>query len=80
MLATHDYPFLEVVEAAGAHMARGHSVHQKFTCAGCGARQTMAQPNQFYTKGKCEECGRETDLVSHGCNYVLVASRMSLAR
>lgn len=74
-LASHDYPFAEVALDAQEKMRAGHTVHQKFTCRFCGARQTMAEPNQFFAKGKCEECGAETDLIVMGCNYVLVASR-----
>ena len=68
-----DHPFYEVAEKAAEQMRRGHSIHQKFTCLRCGSRQTMAEPNKFYESGECEECGGITDLVVHGCNFVLVA-------
>lgn len=68
-----DYPFYEVATEAQQQMARGHSIHQKFTCGRCSSRQTMAEPNKFFIKGLCESCGYETDLEVTGCNYVLVA-------
>lgn len=65
-----DHPLYEVAEQAGALIQAGHTVHQKFTCARCGSRQTMGEPNIFFVKGKCEECGHETDLRVRGCNYI----------
>lgn len=58
---------LEVLETTpGSH------VHQKFTCAACGARQTMAVPDTFFKRGICEACGEETDIEAVGCNYLVV--------
>jgi hypothetical protein len=68
-----DHPFYEVAAQAQVMMALGHTIHQKFTCARCGSRQTMAMPNVFYQLGQCEECGHETDIVAQGCNYVAMA-------
>lgn len=67
-----NHPFYDVARSAQEKMKEGHSIHQKFTCGRCGARQTMAEPNKFFIKGQCEECGSETDLEASGCNYVLV--------
>lgn len=67
-----DYPFDEVTKTAQDYIALGAQVFQKFTCAGCGARQTIDEPNRFYTSGKCQECGHVTDIRKQGCNYLLV--------
>lgn len=48
------------------------SVFQKFTCASCGSRQTMAMANAFYTTGECEACGAMTDIRAKGCNFAAV--------
>jgi transposase len=69
-----DFPFYEVVEAAKKFAEAGVQVHQKFTCAKCGTRQTIDTPNAFHTHGKCEECGHVTDIVASGCNYMLVGN------
>lgn len=68
-----DRPFYEVATEAQQHMARGHSIHQKFTCGRCSSRQTIGEPNKFFIKGLCQACGYETDLETTGCGYVLVA-------
>lgn len=67
-----DYPFDEVMKMADEVIKHGADIHQKFTCAKCGARQTMEEKNKFYTSGHCEECGHITDLVKQGCNFLLV--------
>lgn len=67
-----DFPFKEVAAEAEKHVQNGFQVFQKFTCAKCGARQTMAVPNTFYTTGSCEECEHVTDIEKQGCNYLLL--------
>ena len=71
MSRAKDFPFLEVCQKADAAIKSGWTVHQKFTCAGCGARQTIEKPNVFYTSGECEECQHVTDLREAGCNYMM---------
>jgi hypothetical protein len=66
---TKDYPIEECKKTA-AGLPPGSVIHQKFTCAGCGSRQTMAVPDTFFTSGVCEACGVETDIARQGCNYV----------
>jgi hypothetical protein len=68
-----DYPFDEVVKVADKIIARGWTLYQKFTCAGCGERCTMEEPNSFYTSGNCE-CGHVTDIRERGCNYMAIGS------
>ena len=65
-----DHPFNEIVESASATVANGGTIHQKFTCANCGSRQTMEEPNKLYKTGRCEECGHVTDIEAQGCNFV----------
>lgn len=67
----NNYPFYEVLEGANAEIAKGHTIHQKFTCAKCGERQTMETPNVFFKTGKCEECSHITDIEADGCNYLV---------
>jgi hypothetical protein len=67
-----DFPFDDVVKEAVTRIQHGATVHQKFTCANCGTRQTMAEPNKFFLKGICEECKHETDIGKTGCNYLVM--------
>lgn len=69
-----DRPFDESMLAAKAFFEEGHTVFQRFTCRGCGARQTMDEPNRFFVTGDCYECGTVTDLVKAGCGYALLVS------
>jgi ribosomal protein S27E len=77
-MSNNDYPFYEAAREAQALMEDGHTIFQKFTCGGCGSRQTMGQPNKFFIKGQCEECGAETDIEARGCNYMVVCSIAAL--
>lgn len=70
------YPLDECARAAERHMQKGFEVFQQFNCAHCGAKQTVATPNRFYISGSCEECGKLTDIIKDGCNYLLVGERM----
>jgi predicted nucleic-acid-binding Zn-ribbon protein len=69
-----DRPFEEVALLAKTFFDLGHTVFQNFTCRHCGLRQTMEEPNRFFTAGTCEECGGETDLLKAGCGYLLLLS------
>jgi transcription elongation factor Elf1 len=66
------YPFDEVAIDAEERVRAGHTIHQQFECEHCGVKQTMAEENQMFTTGKCEECGGITNIRSKGCNYLLV--------
>lgn len=70
-----DMPFYEVLDKALPFIKRGHTVLQKFTCASCGARQTMVEPNIFFIVGTCERCGAKTNIEQRGCGYMMIASR-----
>ena len=66
------YPFGDCVEAALARIVAGHTIYQQFNCAHCRVKQTMGIPNRFFMRGKCEECGYETDIECDGCNYMVI--------
>jgi hypothetical protein len=66
-----NHPFYEVAANAERLVEAGHHVYQKFTCVGCGSRQTMAERDKFFTSGECEECHAVTDIVASGCNFLL---------
>ena len=67
------HPFYEVAENAQRKIAEGWNVYEQFNCAHCGAKQTMSDPNRFHKKGKCEECGKVTDIEKDGCNFMAVS-------
>ena len=52
----------------------GINVYQQWICCHCGVKQTMDQANTFFTIGRCEECGQETDIKKHGMNYMIHAN------
>jgi hypothetical protein len=70
-----DHPIDECLSAAVPLIESGATIHQKFTCSACGARQTMAEANLFFKTGKCEECSHITDITKTGCNYVVIWSK-----
>ena len=67
-----DFPFEKVCAVAEEKAKDGWQVHQKFTCANCGQRLTMAEPNHFFETGDCDQCGTITDIRKQGCNYLLM--------
>ena len=67
-----DYPIENCVETAEKIIEGGGEVFQKFTCEKCSSRQTIDEPNVFYTSGKCEECNHVTDIRKSGCNYLAI--------
>jgi hypothetical protein len=66
-----NFPIKECKEATEPMIANGVTVFQKFTCASCGKRNTVGEPNVFYSVCQCE-CGHTTNIEKSGCNYVLV--------
>jgi hypothetical protein len=70
----NDYPLNDVVAKAEQLIAKGHTVYQKFTCAGCGARLTVDQPNTFHPSGRCDRCPYVTNIRIRGCNFMVVMS------
>jgi len=69
------YPFNDCVTQASKFMEDGFEVHQQWNCQHCLIKQTMEEPNAFFTRGTCENCGKETDIRLRGCNYMLIAGR-----
>ena len=70
----NDHPFYEVAAEAARHVANGATVFQKWTCAGCGARLTLEEPNKFHLTGTCDLCPAVTNIEAQGCNYLLIKS------
>jgi hypothetical protein len=68
----NDYPISECLSAAQPLWEAGAITYQKFTCTNCGSRQTISTPNRFFDSGSCEECHHITNILSTGCNYLLV--------
>jgi hypothetical protein len=67
-----DHPLMECAKTASILIDEGATIHQKFTCSACGSRQTIAEANRFFTRGKCEECSHITDIARQGCNYMVI--------
>jgi transcription elongation factor Elf1 len=67
------HPFDEVAANAESKMREGWEIHQQFNCEHCGAKQTIDEKNQFFTRGRCEECGKETDIRKNGCNFMAIS-------
>lgn len=68
MAEYNDYPIELCAHKARQLNMNGINTLQKFTCAKCGSRQTMEQPNVFYATGTCEACKNVTT-ITH-CNYI----------
>lgn len=64
-----DFPFAEVARKASILSSQGNQLRQKWTCAGCGRRVVRKEPNVFLPTGKCDRCGKNTNLLVAGCNY-----------
>lgn len=72
--AASNMPFAILIRDCGAQIAAGHIVFQKVTCAGCGARIGIEEPNRFYTKIRHDgddSCGHVTDCEKTGGGYML---------
>lgn len=65
-------PFVECAKRAEAVTKAGGRIYQKFNCESCHALITMIDPNIFYKKGNCPDCGHTTDLVRKGCGFMAV--------
>jgi transcription elongation factor Elf1 len=74
-----DYPLDEILKGAAEKIAEGWTVHQKFTCVGCGNRLTVEEPNEIHATGTCDNCDAVTDIRKQGCNYMLVRSLNDVA-
>lgn len=58
----------EMIEQANSIIGTipGVKVYFKFTCAGCGERCTLLEPNVLYEEGECFACGHMTKISSGG--------------
>ena len=66
-----DYPIDEVLRNMERLARQGAECYVKFTCFGCGSRQTSDTPNVYSTGGyTCEECRVLT--IPTGINFLLV--------
>jgi hypothetical protein len=62
----NDAPIADIAQRADMVIALGATTFQKFSCAHCGSRQTVDEPNTFFRQGECEECGHITDITICG--------------
>ena len=69
-------PFDQVVRNAETRMKDGWEIYQQWNCAHCGEKQTMPDKDKFFIQGRCEECGKITDIKKDGCNFMAVSRRM----
>lgn len=66
------HPFEDCVRIAAAQVRNGVEVYQQFLCEHCRVKQTIESCNAFHTHGKCEECGKVTNIKKNGCNYMTI--------
>ena len=64
-----DRPVEEIARQADAQIQLGFTIWQKWTCAHCGSRQTMEEPNLLYRSGKCQACGEVSTITV--CGFML---------
>jgi hypothetical protein len=69
-----NHPLMECVKSASLLIDQGAEIHQKYTCTNCGSRQTIDEPNKFFTHGQCEKCHHITNIQLTGCNYLVIWS------
>lgn len=58
----NDLPRAEAIQQAEELARQGWTVHFKFTCANCGERVVLQDPNTLYERGECCICGHDTEL------------------
>lgn len=67
----NDYPVEEVLANMEKQAANGALCYVKYTCEGCGARQTSEEANTWHADGyECEACGHLTKPTK--INFMLV--------
>ena len=66
-----DYPIEEVLDNIEKKAAQGFLCFVKYTCKGCGARNTSTEPNVFHSEGYvCQTCCHLT--IPTAINFLLV--------
>lgn len=70
----NDYPFWDVAKQVDVLLKNNDNcdIHQKFTCANCGERLTIEQPNVMHKIGTCDKCNHVTNIEQQGCNYLVI--------
>ena len=68
----HDHDYGECARGAEHVIADGHTIFQKWWCAGCGHRCLASRANHWTPLCVCEDCGTITDVKQQGCNYAAV--------
>ena len=70
----NNYPIEECADAIHDILEQNPDakVFQKWTCEGCGRRVTGCEVNKLARIGHCDDCGHNTDIDAHGCNYMVV--------
>ena len=72
-MSDKDWTLEEWNRQASRLIGLGGQVWAKFTCDGCGSRQTDEKPNQVCTGGySCEACGHMSFPTKFGMRLVLV--------
>lgn len=61
-----------VLEQAANILRIGGKVWFKWTCIGCGSRQTFETENTLHSFGKCEECNHVSDIGNPEVNLGLM--------
>jgi len=64
-----DKPVEEIAVQADAQIQKGFTIWQKWTCAHCGSRQTMDEPNLLYRSGRCQNCDKVSVIAV--CGFML---------
>jgi hypothetical protein len=72
-MSVKDIPFDRACLQALDLINRGHTIYQKFTCAGCGKRLQMEDANKMFEQGTCDACPATTNIKTQGCGYMLHA-------
>jgi hypothetical protein len=67
-----DDPLEAAIAKANEAIRAGFTVYQKFTCAGCGQRLTIEEPNTFHRAGTCDRCPALTNIERTGCGFLAV--------
>jgi len=65
----------DTMDAAIVCIKMGAAVHFQWDCLHCESRQVFETANTFNIRGKCEECGNTSDLLSPSAHvgFMMVA-------
>ena len=71
MTKTNDIPFADIVRRCTELQRQGAFTYVKWTCSGCGGRQTYIEADAFPTEAACSACGAVTNIVERGGGFLL---------